>query len=234
MLVGAGGHFCPVARHLNPSLIEPPLVVAQEAEFEIPPRDAGRFSTAPERPELYFSSDLLGYGWCFRKERHLNIGLGRLDRHPLPAAMAAFVEFLKSRAIVPRDAAFRWRGHAYLLAEPARRRVAGDGVLLAGDAAGLAYAQSGEGIRPAIESGLLAAAAILGARSGCEEERLADYQARLRERFGGGAMSRALAAIVPAGLAAACAVHLLDRPWFVRRLVLDRWFLHAHQPPLAA
>ena len=37
-------------------------------------------------------------------------------------------------------------------------------VLLIGDAAGLAYKQSGEGIRPAIESGLLAAQAILAAQ----------------------------------------------------------------------
>jgi flavin-dependent dehydrogenase len=36
-------------------------------------------------------------------------------------------------------------------------------VVLIGDAAGLAYAQSGEGIRPAIESGLLAAGAIVAA-----------------------------------------------------------------------
>src|SRR3954469_2176026 len=32
MLVGAGGHFCPVARWLSPRLQGAPLVVAQEAE----------------------------------------------------------------------------------------------------------------------------------------------------------------------------------------------------------
>jgi flavin-dependent dehydrogenase len=227
MLVGAGGHFCPVARRLNPTLVDPPLVAAQEAEFEIPSHAAARFTTAPERPELYFSPDLLGYGWCFRKQRHLNIGLGRMDRRPLPAAMAAFVGFLKRRAIVPADAAFRWRGHAYLLAEPPCRRVVGPGVLLAGDAAGLAYAQSGEGIRPAIESGLLAATAISAAGGAGGEDRLAGYQLQIRARFGAGPLSRALAWIAPAGVAAACAARLLGRPWFVRRFVLDRWFLHA-------
>ena len=35
--------------------------------------------------------------------------------------------------------------------------------MLIGDAAALAYAQSGEGIRPAIESGLMAAAVALQA-----------------------------------------------------------------------
>jgi hypothetical protein len=28
------------------------------------------------------------------------------------------------------------------------------------------------------------------------------------------------------------AARLLASRWFVRRVVLDRWFLHAHQPPL--
>lgn len=233
-LVGAGGHFCPVARHLNPSPAMLPLVVAQEAEFEIPPRAAGAFTTAPERPELYFSPDLLGYGWCFRKERHLNIGLGRLDRAPLPAAMAAFVRFLESRGVVPAGAAFRWKGHAYLLAEPACRRVSGDGVVLAGDAAGLACAQSGEGIRPAIESGLLAAAAIVSAAGAPQGADLTGYASQLRARFGAGPMTRAMARLVPAGWAAACGAHLLERPWLVRRLVLDTWFLHTAQPTLAA
>src|SRR5439155_5731776 len=35
MLVGAGGHFCPVARLLNRRIDDAPLVVAQETEFEI-------------------------------------------------------------------------------------------------------------------------------------------------------------------------------------------------------
>ena len=45
-----------------------------------------------------------------------------------------------------------------------KRPVVGDGVLIIGDAAGLAYAESGEGIRPAIESGLMAAQIIAAAR----------------------------------------------------------------------
>src|SRR5262249_40406543 len=36
MLVGAGGHFCPVARWLNPTMSDAaPVVVAQEVEFPI-------------------------------------------------------------------------------------------------------------------------------------------------------------------------------------------------------
>ena len=60
-------------------------------------------------------------------------------------------------------ASVQWRGHAYLAWGVGPRPVVGDGMLLAGDAAGLAYPESGEGIRPAIESGQMAAAALIGA-----------------------------------------------------------------------
>ena len=65
---------------------------------------------------------------------------------------------------MPSGATYKWHGHAYLLASAAGRRVVDDGVVLVGDAAGLAYPQSGEGIRPAVESGLMAAETILAAR----------------------------------------------------------------------
>jgi menaquinone-9 beta-reductase len=62
MLVGAGGHFCPVGRMLNRSSEGAALVVAQEAEFAIDPREVSSFTIVPERPELYFSRALNGYG----------------------------------------------------------------------------------------------------------------------------------------------------------------------------
>ena len=166
MLVGAGGHFCPVARQLNPVVPGARLVVAQEVEFPIDRRDAASFTIAAETPELYFYPDLTGYGWCFRKQDHLNVGVGRLNRRSLPKDSADFVAFLEARRKIPANASWRWRGHAYLLSDPPRRSVSDAGVLLVGDAAGLAYPQSGEGIRPAIESGLLAATTILEA-NGC-------------------------------------------------------------------
>ena len=105
-----------------------PVVVAQEAEFLIDARDRAGLAIEGEAPELYFCRDLKGYGWCFRKERYLNIGLGRLDRQSLPAATAAFVAFLKARAKISPHTASRWRGHAYArvrLVESADRRPRG-------------------------------------------------------------------------------------------------------------
>ena len=41
MLVGAGGHFCPVARLLSPRSASAPVVAAQETEFPIDPSSRG-------------------------------------------------------------------------------------------------------------------------------------------------------------------------------------------------
>lgn len=234
VLVGAGGHFCPVARTLNATLDGAPLVVAQEAEFEIAPEEAVSFTTEPEMPELYFASDLKGYGWCFRKQGFLNVGFGRLDSGRLPRATAEFVDFLKTTGKIPANANWRWRGHAYLLSTPPRRRIVGPGVVLVGDAAGLAYPQSGEGIRPAIESGLMAAAAIVAANGGYTRERLAPYEDRLWARYSDQPLMRLMARTIPATLTASLAAWLFDSPSFVRHVLLDRWFLHATEPALAA
>ena len=232
ILVGAGGHFCPVSRWINGPTNTAPVVVAQEAEFLVDDRDRTAFPIEGEAPELYFCRDLKGYGWCFRKHRHLNIGLGRLDRQSLPAATAEFVAFLTARAKISPDTASRWRGHAYALYGSSNRRIVDDGVLLAGDAAGLAYPQSGEGIRPAVESGLLAAVAILEAGGRYTRERLQPYEDRLQARLGTGPLLHALTRILPAGFGASAARNLLAVPAFVRHVVLDRWFLHSREAAL--
>src|SRR6185295_18554893 len=109
-------------------------------------------------------------------------------------------------------------------------RVLGDGVLLIGDAAGLAYPQSGEGIRPAIESGLMAAATVLEAAGVYSRDRLESYQHRLADRFGMAARPRAMP--IPASLTSTLATGLMRVPFFVRRVVLDRWFLRSAEPAL--
>jgi geranylgeranyl reductase family protein len=229
IVVGAGGHFCPIARMLNVEERSGPVVAAQEAEFPIDAATAS-FAVDGETPELYFSANLNGYGWCFRKQNYLNVGLGLLDRHACSAATRDFVSYLQARGRVPANASWRWRGHAYLLAEPRARRVLDDGVVLIGDAAGLAYPQSGEGIRPAIESGLMAAAAILTAGGNYSRDSLASYEQQLHARFG--LSDRSHASVLPASLMSALAIGLMRVPAFVRHIVLDRWFLRSAEPSL--
>ena len=99
-----------------------------------------------------------------------------------------------------------------------------------GDAAGLAYPESGEGIRPGIESGLMAAGTIIAARGRYDRDHLAPYQRALYARYRRPTWPRVLTAAVPPRLVRSAATWLLTQPWFARRVVLDRWFLHTSQP----
>jgi flavin-dependent dehydrogenase len=231
LLIGAGGHFCPVARMGNSAQADSEVVVAaKEVEFEMDAEQARACRIAPETPELFFCQDLKGYGWCFRKGNYLNIGLGREDNHRLPEHLKAFCDFLQHRGKVPGNLPERFHGHAYLLYNHASRNPVDDDLLLIGDSVGLAYPQSGEGIRPAVESALLAADTILAADGDFRRERLEPYRGRLVSRFGdSGAAS---ADILPQGLRNFLAEKLLTTRWFTRHVVLDRWFLHAGQPVL--
>jgi len=233
LLVGAGGHFCPVARLLKGEPQSSAVVAAQEVEFAIEPAQRDAFAIDEHVPELYFCQDLKGYGWCFRKQGFMNVGFGRLDAHGLPKQTSEFVDFLKQTHRIPAEGNWRWRGHAYLIAGQTGRNPIDDGVMLIGDAAGLAYPQSGEGIRPAIESGLMAAATIVRAAGSYTRTRLEPYSADLERRFGSSRLSRLLSDAIPRGVSMTLARKLLASPWFVRHLVIDRWFLHAQQPALA-
>jgi geranylgeranyl reductase family protein len=235
LVIGAGGHFCPVARWLGADARKEVAVAAQEIEFEMTPAQRAACSIQGEVPELYFCPDMKGYGWCFRKQNFLNVGLGRLDPRALPKHVSDFLRFLKTAGKLAFDLPGAMPGHAYLLYQEAKRKMVDDGVLLIGDAAGVAYAQSGEGIRPAIESGLLAAETILAADGKFDSERLGKYRNLLASRFGksGKDWSTAIGRRLPSRWVSSAAQLLLTTGWFSRRVVLDRWFLHRHQAALS-
>lgn len=234
LLIGAGGHWCPVARHLG---AEPGrgerIIAAQEAEIELDPAQQAACATRAHVPEIYFCDDLGGYGWCIRKGDFVNIGLGREDPAGLAGHMGAFMEGLVAAGRVPPGLAVRFHGHAYLLYPEAARPLCADAALLIGDAAGLAYPQSGEGIRPAIESGLLAAQVIEEAGGDYGRSRLEAFEARLTARLGRRGAVDASQRLLPSGLRRAIAHRLLASRRFSRHVVLNRWFFHANQPALA-
>lgn len=233
VLVGAGGHFCPIAKHLNPGLSGEVIVAAQETEFEMTPAQRDACAVNGEVPELYFCRDLRGYGWCFRKGDFLNIGLGRLDSHRLSDHVAGFVAFLRRAKRIAFDLPRKPLGHAYLLYGKTQRTFVGDGVLLIGDAAGLAYSQSGEGIRPAVESGLLAAKALIEAKGDYSHSKLQTYRGLLAKRFGEQHdWSTRIGTKLPPALMSALGRLLLATPLFSRQVVIQNWFLHANEPAL--
>ncbi len=229
VIIGAGGHFCPVARTIEQAdEARRHIVLAQEIEIPLADDAVGR---VPARPEFHFCRDLGGYGWIFRKGRHLNVGFGRFSSPGFPAATAAFKAALARRADLPAEALVPWKGHAYLIA-PGGRPATSDGCLLVGDAAGLAQAESGEGIRAAVESGLLAADAIVAAGGVYTRERLAGYDTALASRYGH-RQSADAASPLATRLKRALAPLAMRSSLFVRHVVLDRWFLRAAMPALA-
>ena len=225
LLIGAGGHFCPIARHMGNTNSDEP-VIAQEIEFEMSPDQARLCAIQPEIPELYFCRDFQGYGWCFRKGNFLNIGLGRLDQHALSQHVVHFLDFLRSKGKVVFDLPGKFAGHAYLLFGYGKRKVVGDSVMLIGDAAGLAFPQSGEGIRPAVESGLLAAKVVQSAEGNYGTEAMQAYSDLLKKQFGEGSGSPpAAVALLPQWLRNSFARFLFKKQWFCRRVVVENWFL---------
>jgi menaquinone-9 beta-reductase len=219
VLVGAGGHFCPVARHLGGTSSSDETVVAQEAEFRID----GASAVDARTPELFFCRDLDGYGWCVRKGDYLNIGIGRRGSPGFIAAQRDFMTFLERTAKAPNASLVRWRGHAYLASGAGTRPLVDDGVLIVGDAAGLAYPESGEGIRPAIESGVLAAETLVAANSDFRRERLQPYEAAIQRRH---PRVRHAHGALKTLMIAAGQVLMRAQP-FTRRIVIDRWFLRS-------
>jgi menaquinone-9 beta-reductase len=234
LVVGAGGHFCPVSRMLGGEAGNTQaIVVAQEAEFLLLEHERVECGIEPDIAQIYFCPDLKGYGWCVAKGGYLNVGLGREDSHRLSEHVAQFREWLQRRGGIPAGLPARFSGHAYVLYPESRRKLYDDGVLLIGDAAGLAYPKSGEGIRPAVESALMAAAIIHYASGKYSRDKLAPYASRLAKRFGSRVPDQETAAWLPQGLKRSLAAKLLATTWFARNVVIDRWFLHSEQRVLA-
>jgi flavin-dependent dehydrogenase len=188
-LVGAGGTHCPVYRTLFRDASprdRGSMIVTLEEEFAHPhagpavtggisdPAVTGRASGPVERRGIldphcrlwFLQHGLPGYAWYVPKAGGIvNVGIGgkaaslrakgdRLKRH-----WRLLVEKLDRTGLV-RGHTFRPRGYAYYVRQPCPE-VRRDNALIVGDAVGLATLDMGEGIGPAVHSGLLAAEAIL-------------------------------------------------------------------------
>jgi menaquinone-9 beta-reductase len=160
-LVGAGGTHCPVYHQLfKPHLKNPKksLIVAQEEEFQ--------YDAADDRCRLwFFEKKLPGYSWYVPKENgYVNVGVGgsaaqlKANGDSLKHHWNYLVEKLEQQGLI-RDHDYKPSGHSYYLREKSTEIRRGN-AFLTGDALGLATLDMGEGIGPAIQSGLLAAEAI--------------------------------------------------------------------------
>ena len=105
---------------------------------------------------------------------------------------------------------------------------------LIGDAAGLAYTQSGEGIRPAVESAMLAAEVIRSCDSDYSKNNLQAYLELMEQCFGKRSPEPGLMQRLPPFLKRLFAGQFMKTHWFTKNIVTDKWFLQVHQTPLPA
>ncbi len=232
LLIGAGGHFCPVARFIGagPGNHES-VVTTREMEFEMTAHQASACQARGDRPELWFCRDLRGYAWIFRKGNHLNVGLGREEPRYLGRHLDRFVALMQQQQRIPADLPRHFRNHTYLLYDRAERPLVDDGLMLIGDAAGLAFGPSGEGIRPAVESALIAAN-VIRAEPDLTARSLQPYGEAIARRFGTRSLQPDNGTRMPDWVRVRLAGSLMKSHWFTRKVVTERWFLHQQVPPL--
>jgi menaquinone-9 beta-reductase len=164
-LIGAGGTRCPVYRELfrelNPRASELQIVTLEhEIQYDWQDSDC----------HLWFCEQgLPGYSWYVPKEHGwLNVGVGAIAERMKRRGQDIRQHWLQlatrlDRSLAP-GAHYDPTGYSYYL----RGRVHvvhRDNAFITGDAAGLATRDLGEGIGPAVRSGLLAAEAILTGKS---------------------------------------------------------------------
>jgi menaquinone-9 beta-reductase len=160
-LVGAGGTHCPVQRtffETPGSRLKDTLIVAQEEEFP--------YSFTDPRCYLwFFENHLPGYAWYVPKANgYLNVGVGgkaaqlKANGDTLKNHWNFLVGKLEDTGLV-RDHDFKPSGHSYYLRQR-QAMVRKENAFLVGDSAGLATLDMGEGISPAVKSGLMAADSI--------------------------------------------------------------------------
>ncbi|KAB2880879.1 NAD(P)/FAD-dependent oxidoreductase [bacterium] len=160
-LVGAGGTFCPVYRTFFSSQsprAKNKLIVCRELEYPTPISD--------EKCYLwFFENKLPGYSWYVPKANgYLNIGVGGLEEKlkrngdSINNHWDFLLGKLRTQSLIFGND-FRPKGHSYYLREPVNI-VHNRNAFIIGDAAGLATRDMGEGIGPAVKSGILAAESI--------------------------------------------------------------------------
>jgi flavin-dependent dehydrogenase len=156
-LVGAGGEGCPVQRIFFKNR-EGTLILAKEIEYEADPNSS--ICT------LWVPFGGKGYAWHMPKADAINIGYGCAASSIEPSNMKHFweklIEILLSGGQI-NETSPDPSGWAYHLRMQKRQtKLKQNNAYIIGDAAGLATLDLGEGIGPAIESGILAAHDILG------------------------------------------------------------------------
>ena len=226
LVIGAGGHTCPVARAFGEVSSRESVVLTQESETNVGAARLRALAPNYGLPELFAEPDFKGYAWYFTKGDFLNIGVGCIGKRPSVHERLEILldRFRRTGRLTPKLTLTKFRGHAYSVHRRHVRRPAGDGFVLVGDAAGLAKDFSGEGIGPAVRSARMAARAVDAHLNAGED--LAQYGRDIAERYGSGgegALDR-LIGRAPDRLLFGVARFICGNAWLRRRLVLEGAF----------
>jgi len=187
VVIGAGGHNCPVAKRFAEIKKDEKIMAAVVAEARVGADEIKTHTEYPDVPEIIFNDDFSGYGWYFPKGDYLNVGIGSTVTKGLNLYKDGLLEKLDKIGRLPDPEKFplsNFRGHIYKLFKISKRNLVSDHVLITGDAGGMAYNMSGEGIGPAIFSGLAAAQTIIDARGDYSAENLSKYRKLIYSKFG--------------------------------------------------
>lgn len=130
------------------------LIPALEAEVKV---SADVFPNYEKTVRFDVGAVDQGYGWVFPKRKHLSIGIASEKRGNigLKSVYNKYIELLGLDNILSEEI------HGFQIPIKTREQFSGRGVLLTGDAAGLADPLVAEGISHALISGKLAAEAVI-------------------------------------------------------------------------
>ena len=158
-LIAADGAASQVARQAGWKAFRH-LVPAIECELPADRKTCRRFADVA-RFDFDFPPD--GYGWVFPKREHLSVGVGSfgtlVGRRPPESLKRTLADYLH-RHDLPEPAPDQEHGYVIPVA-PRPGGVTRGRVMLVGDAAGLADPVTAEGLSHALQSGVMAAEAII-------------------------------------------------------------------------
>lgn len=140
-------------------------------EAEIPLTDELK-ACYTDGPIFIFDKPRAGYSWIFPKTDFLSVGIGVLGH--APDLRGELGRIMQDYGISLDGVTLH--GHLIPVYDP-EAELSTNRILLTGDAAGLADPFSGEGIRPAIKSGSIAALSIL-------DDSVIDYTEAIRRQIG--------------------------------------------------
>ncbi len=130
-----------------------------------------------DSPVFIFDRPREGYSWIFPKGDFLSVGIGNLGKTP---DLRTHLNRIMNDHGISLDGV-NVHGHSIPVYNP-KSVLQADRILLVGDSAGLADPFSGEGIRPAIKSGKIAAEVILQQKPDLYRQRISEELGRRNRR----------------------------------------------------